>query len=54
MPDSSRAALVRQGEAVGLKSYPAADANVLSLKHTALFGIEPIGTPDEDLKAIPG
>ena len=32
--------MLRQAEAVGLKSYPAADPDVLSLKHTLLFGIK--------------
>ena len=32
--------LVAQGEQVGLKSYPAANADILSLKHTLLFGIK--------------
>ena len=32
--------LVQQGEAVGLKSYPGNDPNILSLKHTLLFGLK--------------
>ncbi|MGB5987110.1 MAG: hydroxylamine reductase [Desulfobacterales bacterium] len=32
--------MVRQGEAVGLKSYPGNDPDILSLKHTVLFGIK--------------
>jgi hydroxylamine reductase len=32
--------LVKQAEAFGLKSYPAASPDVLSLKHTVLFGIK--------------
>jgi hydroxylamine reductase len=32
--------MLKQAEAVGLKSYPAADPDVLSLKHTLLFGIK--------------
>jgi len=32
--------LVAQGEAHGIKSYPAVDADVLSLKHTLLFGLK--------------
>jgi len=32
--------LVKQAEAIGLKSYPADSADILSLKHTALFGIK--------------
>ncbi|MGA2332267.1 MAG: hydroxylamine reductase [Syntrophales bacterium] len=34
--------LVAQGEKTGLKSYPAVSDDVLSLKHTALFGIRGI------------
>ncbi|MGB6010489.1 MAG: hydroxylamine reductase [Desulfobacterales bacterium] len=32
--------LIKQGEAVGLKSYPGDDPDILSLKHTVLFGIK--------------
>ncbi len=32
--------LIKQGETVGLKSYPGDDPNILSLKHTVLFGIK--------------
>jgi hydroxylamine reductase len=32
--------LIKQGEEVGLKSYPAANPDILSLKHTVLFGIK--------------
>jgi hydroxylamine reductase len=32
--------LVKQGEQVGLKSYPADNPDILSLKHTVLFGIK--------------
>jgi hydroxylamine reductase len=32
--------LVKQGERVGLKSYPADNPDILSLKHTVLFGIK--------------
>lgn len=34
--------MVNQGEEVGLKSYPAANADILSLKHILLFGIRGI------------
>lgn len=34
--------LVSQAEAVGLQSYPAANTDVLSLKHTLLFGLKGI------------
>ena len=33
-------ALVAQGEKVGLKSYPGGNPDILSLKHTVLFGIK--------------
>ena len=39
-PASSAEALAEQGERVGLKSYPADDPDILSLKHTVLFGIK--------------
>ena len=39
-PASTLDGLVEQGEKVGLKSYPAANADILSLKHTLLFGIK--------------
>jgi hydroxylamine reductase len=39
-PGATQEALVRQAKSVGLKSYPAADPDILSLKHTLLFGIK--------------
>ena len=39
-PASDLAGLVAQGEAHGVQSYPAADADILSLKHTLLYGIK--------------
>jgi hydroxylamine reductase len=39
-PAGTIAALVSQAQAFGLKSYPAADPDILSLKHTVLFGIK--------------
>ncbi len=39
-PEATQEGLVKQAEAVGLKSYPAADADILALKHTLLFGIK--------------
>ena len=39
-PGADKEALLQQAEAVGLKSYPAVDPDVLSLKHTLLFGIK--------------
>ena len=40
MPGKTAPELVQQAERVGLKSYPASDPDVLSLKHTVLFGIK--------------
>ncbi len=39
-PEAALDGLLKQAEAVGLKSYPAADADILALKHTLLFGIK--------------
>jgi len=39
-PRSSQADLVGQAETVGLNSYPAQNPDILSLKHTTLFGIK--------------
>ena len=39
-PKTSLDDLVKQGEAVGLKSYPGDNLDILSLKHTVLFGIK--------------
>jgi hydroxylamine reductase len=39
-PKSTVEALVQQAAAVGLNSYPAANPDILSLKHTTLFGIK--------------
>ena len=40
VPDPTQAGLIKQGEAMGLKSYPADNSDILSLKHTVLFGIK--------------
>ena len=40
IPDETLEALVKQAEDVGLKSYPAENPDILSLKHTVLFGIK--------------
>ena len=40
VPKPSLDELVKQAEHVGLKSYPAANPDILSLKHTVLFGIK--------------
>jgi hydroxylamine reductase len=40
IPKSTVVDLVQQAEVVGLKSYPAENPDILSLKHTTLFGIK--------------
>jgi hydroxylamine reductase len=40
VPKPSLEELIKQAENVGLKSYPAANPDILSLKHTVLFGIK--------------
>jgi hydroxylamine reductase len=40
VPASDLPGLVAQGEAHGIQAYPAADADILSLKHTLLYGIK--------------
>ncbi|MFC1812165.1 hydroxylamine reductase [Thermodesulfobacteriota bacterium] len=39
-PQSTLEGLIKQGEDVGLKSYPGDNPDILSLKHTVLFGIK--------------
>jgi len=39
-PAADSAGLIAQGEKVGIQSYPAANADILSLKQTLLFGIK--------------
>ncbi|MCX5888597.1 MAG: hydroxylamine reductase [Deltaproteobacteria bacterium] len=39
-PAANLEGMLQQAESVGLKSYPAGDADVLSLKHTLLFGLK--------------
>jgi hydroxylamine reductase len=40
IPKAGLDELVKQAENLGLKSYPAANPDILSLKHTVLFGIK--------------
>ncbi|UCE51289.1 MAG: hydroxylamine reductase [Desulfobacterales bacterium] len=40
IPEKTVEELVKQAESVGLKSYPGDDPDILSLKHTVLFGIK--------------
>ena len=39
-PSSTLEGLIQQGQSVGLKSYPGDNPDILSLKHTVLFGIK--------------
>ncbi|MBW1990809.1 MAG: hydroxylamine reductase [Deltaproteobacteria bacterium] len=39
-PATTKEGLIEQGKAHGLKSYPAENPDILSLKHTLLFGIK--------------
>ncbi|MHB8907713.1 MAG: hydroxylamine reductase [Syntrophales bacterium] len=39
-PAADLPGLILQGEAVGIRTYPAADPDILSLKHTLLFGLK--------------
>jgi hydroxylamine reductase len=39
-PSSTLEGLIQQGASVGLKSYPGDNPDILSLKHTVLFGIK--------------
>ena len=40
MPEKTTEELVKQAQSVGLNSYPGDDPDILSLKHTVLFGIK--------------
>ena len=61
-PEATLEGLVKQGEKVGLKSDPSADPNILSLKHTLLYGVkgvsayadhaEILGQQDEKIPAF--
>jgi hydroxylamine reductase len=42
-PQSALDELIKQGESVGVKSYPADNPDILSLKHTVLYGIKGVG-----------
>jgi hydroxylamine reductase len=39
-PSNTLEGLIQQGQSVGLKSYPGDNPDILSLKHTVLFGIK--------------
>ncbi len=40
LPQNDYQALIKQAEQVGIKSYPADNPDILSLKHTVLYGIK--------------
>jgi hydroxylamine reductase len=40
IPGTNLDGMVKQGESVGIKTYPADDPDILSLKHTVLYGIK--------------
>ena len=40
IPGTNLDEMVKQGESVGIKTYPADDPDILSLKHTVLYGIK--------------
>jgi hydroxylamine reductase len=41
-PEATKDALLQQAEVAAIKNYPAADPDILALKHTLLFGIKGI------------
>ncbi len=51
-PQASLEALIKQGADVGLKSYPAANPDILSLKHTVLFGIKGVSAYAEHAQIL--
>ena len=61
-PEATIEGLVKQGEKVGLKSDPSVDPNILSLRHTLLYGVkgvsayadhaEILGQQDEKIPAF--
>ena len=44
--------LIKQGEKVGVKSYPSDDPDVLSLKHTVLYGIKGVSAYAEHAQIL--
>ena len=46
-PANDLPGLILQGEAHGIRSYPAANADILSLKHTLLYGLKGIAAYDD-------
>ena len=51
-PKSTLDDLVKQGEQVGLKSYPADSPDILSLKHKVLFGIKGVSAYTDHAKIL--
>ena len=52
VPKPSLDELVKQAENLGLKSYPAATPDILSLKHTVLFGIKGVSAYADHAKIL--
>lgn len=51
-PESVSDKLVRQGERVGIKTYPGDDPDILSLKHTVLYGIKGVSAYAEHARIL--
>jgi hydroxylamine reductase len=52
VPKTTLEELIKQAEPVGLKSYPAANPDILSLKHTVLFGIKGVSAYADHAKIL--
>jgi len=51
-PKTTLDELIKQGEQVGLKSYPGDNPDILSLKHTVLFGIKGVSAYAEHAEIL--
>ena len=51
-PKTNLDELIKQGEQVGLKSYPGDNPDILSLKHTVLFGIKGVSAYAEHAEIL--
>jgi hydroxylamine reductase len=51
-PKNTLDELIKQGEQVGLKSYPGDNPDILSLKHTVLFGIKGVSAYAEHAEIL--
>ena len=51
-PQATLDDLIKQGEQVGLKSYPGDNPDILSLKHTVLFGIKGVSAYAEHAEIL--